>query len=88
MMIKVPVLVIAASLALPAFAQGSSAGSSSTGSRAENPNRKICERIEKIGSRLATAKVCMTAAEWKAHRQVQREDFERVQRVVNQAPSN
>lgn len=87
-MIRVAALIIGASLALPAFAQGTAAESSRSGAKAADPNRKICERVEKIGSRLATAKVCMTAEEWKAHRQVQRDDFERVQRVVNQSPSN
>ena len=50
-------------------------------------NKMICERVERTGSRLEIDKVCMTAAEWKEHRQGQREDVEKVQRIVNQNPS-
>lgn len=50
-------------------------------------DRMICQRVERTGSRLEVDKVCMTAAQWKEHRQTQREDVERVQRVVNQNPS-
>lgn len=56
--------------------------------KAKDPNRKICEKIEKIGSRLAVVRVCMTAAQWEEQRREQREHVERVQRVVNQSPSN
>ena len=56
--------------------------------KAKDPNRKICEKIEKIGSRLNVVRVCMTAAQWEEQKREHREHFERVQRIVNQAPSN
>lgn len=88
-MIK-PILFIAgAALAMPAFAQVTTIESSNPAPKASknaDPNRKICERIEKIGSRLATTTVCRTAAEWEALRQGHRHDTERVQAIVNQEP--
>ena len=34
----------------------------------KDPNRMICEKQAVPGSRLATKRVCMTAAEWEARR--------------------
>lgn len=51
-------------------------------------NRVICERVQRTGSRLEFDKVCMTALQWKEHQQGHREDFEKVQRIVNQEPSD
>ncbi|GAA3894932.1 hypothetical protein GCM10022276_12550 [Sphingomonas limnosediminicola] len=53
-----------------------------------NLEQVVCERVVRTGSRLAIDKVCLTVAEWKEKRDVQRWDFERVQRVVNQEPSD
>lgn len=53
-----------------------------------NLDKVICERVERTGSRLAIDKVCLTVAEWKEKRDVQRSDFERVQRVVNMEPAD
>ena len=44
-----------------------------------NPNEIVCEKIEVIGSRLATNRVCMTRAQWAARKQRDREEVERVQ---------
>lgn len=86
-MIK-PILFIAgAALAMPALAQTSSQSADSD-TKAKDPNRKVCERIEQIGSRLANRTVCRTAAEWEELRRGHRQDTEAVQRVVNQNPSN
>ena len=88
-MLKTVAFVIGASLALPAMAQISSTSSSNPLPKSGgDPNRKICERVEKIGSRLSSVTVCMTAQEWKDQRQGQRSDLEKVQQVVNQSPSN
>lgn len=46
-------------------------------------NRVICEKVQRTGSRLEFDKVCMTALQWKEHQQGHREDFEKVQQVVN-----
>lgn len=88
-MLKFVAFTVAASLALPAFAQITSMQSSNPLPKGGgDPNRKICERTEKIGSRLSAVTVCMTAQEWKDQRQGQRDDLEKVQRIVNQSPSN
>lgn len=87
-MIRSALFVLGAAFALPAFAQGAAGDTSASGAKAKDPNRKICEKVERIGSRLATTKVCMTAAEWEELRRNHREDFEKVQRVVNTSPGN
>ena len=77
--------------ASPAMAQTAASPTTSPSkptSKAKDPNRKICEKVEKIGSRLSTVRVCMTAAQWEEQKRDHRENFERVQRVVNQSPSN
>jgi hypothetical protein len=51
-------------------------------------NKIICEKVERTGSRLAIEKVCLTVLEWKERREVQRHDFESVQRIANQEPSD
>lgn len=50
-------------------------------------DRMVCEKEETIGTRLGTRKVCKTVREWQEQRRVQREEFEKVQQVVNQNPS-
>ncbi len=46
---------------------------------AVDQNEVICEKIEVIGSRLATKRVCMTRAEWADARRQDRESLERKQ---------
>lgn len=87
-MTKFMFLLASAALALPAAAQTTSIESSTAPAKSKDPNRKICEKVERIGSRLATSVVCMTAAEWEELRRNHRHDTERVQQVVNQSPSN
>lgn len=88
-MFKLFAVTISVALAMPAFAQVTSIQSSNPLPKGGgDPNRKICERTEKIGSRLSVVTVCMTAREWKDLRQGHRDDVERVQRIVNQSPSN
>lgn len=88
-MLKVLAFTLGASLALPAAAQITSMQASNPLPKGGgDPNRKICERMEKIGTRLSTVTVCMTAREWKDQRLGQRQDLEKVQQNVNQNPSN
>lgn len=49
--------------------------------RAENrdPNRLICEKQAVAGSRLATRRVCMTAAEWEMRKLEDRQAIEKGQ---------
>ena len=83
-----PLLIaaLALSAASPAIAESTSAPT--TTAKSKDPNRKICEKVERIGSRLATDRICMTAAQWEEQKRENREHVERVQRIVNQAPSN
>lgn len=74
--------------ASPVFAQTTASESTTPAPKAKDPNRKICEKVEKIGSRLNVVRVCMTARQWEEQRRDHRENFERVQRVVNQSPSS
>jgi len=46
---------------------------------AKDPNRVICEKQGVVGSRLATKRVCMTAAEWEIRRREDREAIEKAQ---------
>jgi len=46
---------------------------------AKDPNRIICEKQREVGSRLATKKVCMTAAEWEIRKREDREAIEKAQ---------
>jgi hypothetical protein len=46
---------------------------------AKDPNRIICEKQGVVGSRLATKRVCMTAAEWEMRRREDREAVEKAQ---------
>ena len=85
---KLFTFAICAAIAAPAWAQVTSLESSNPAPKGKDPNRKICERVEKIGSRLSTVTVCMTAREWEDLRRGHRDDLEKVQRVVNQSPSS
>jgi hypothetical protein len=44
-----------------------------------DPNKIVCEREEKIGTRLGGKKVCLTVAEWQMRQQADRESAERLQ---------
>jgi hypothetical protein len=46
---------------------------------ASNPNEIVCEKLEQIGTRIATNRVCMTRAQWAARKQGDREEVERRQ---------
>jgi hypothetical protein len=41
----------------------------------------ICERVEELGTRLGSQKICKTAEEWKAERQANRMAIERGQQM-------
>lgn len=73
--------------AVPAMAQGPDAAKPTT-AKAKDPNRKICEEFRETGSRLAGRRVCMTAAEWAAQRQDNRDDVERAQKSVYVSNNN
>ena len=81
------IFALAVTAASPALADTPTTDSKAT-TKAKDPNRKICEKVEKIGSRLNIVRVCMTAAQWEEQKREHRESAERVQRNVNQAPAN
>lgn len=51
-----------------------------------DPNRIVCEKVEQIGSRLATKRICMTAAQWAEKRRMDREDLEATQQKSTGLP--
>ena len=54
-----------------------------------DPNQIVCVRENRIGSRLSTARVCRTRAEWAELRSQQRQVVEKVQQFQqNCAPPN
>ena len=85
-MLKATFIAVCAMLSAPAFSQVTSLVSSNPAPKGKDPNRKVCERVEKIGSRLNVVTVCMTAREWEDLRRGHRDDLEKVQQVVNQRP--
>ena len=44
-----------------------------------DPGRVICEKVEKIGSRISSKRICMTAVQWAEKRRMDREDLEATQ---------
>lgn len=47
--------------------------------RGPDQTEMVCERVEVMGTRLASNRVCMTRAEWAQRRRADREEVERVQ---------
>ncbi len=66
---------------VPALAQAPAA-SKPVAANAKDPNRKICEEFKETGSRVAGRRVCMTAADWAAQRQDNRDDVEKAQKSI------
>jgi hypothetical protein len=65
--------------ALAAQAPAASAGQPTKPS--DNPTRIICEKVEQIGTRIGSKRVCMTAAEWAEQRRQNREVVEHAQQT-------
>lgn len=83
-MFKLILTVALAAFAMPAFAKQPSASKEDT----QDPNRKICEKVETIGSRISSTRVCMTAEQWAEQRRDHRADVERAQKNVGIATGN
>jgi hypothetical protein len=47
--------------------------------KGQNPTEMVCEKVEVMGTRLASNRVCMTRAEWAQRRRGDRDEVERVQ---------
>ena len=75
---------MAAFLASAASAQTTSIMSSNPApKKSSDPNRKICEKVEKTGTRLGASVVCMTSQQWYDLRQDDRQDTERNQKNIH-----
>ena len=48
---------------------------------AGDPNQVLCEKVEKIGTRLGSSRVCMTRAEWAEQRRQNRDVVDRAQQT-------
>lgn len=48
-----------------------------------DPNQKVCEVQQQVGSRLGGKKICLTRAEWTARKAADRESVEMMQRIGN-----
>ena len=69
--------IVAAMVAsVPALAGPSS-------SKKGDPNEVVCQKVESIGSRVATKKVCATRAEWEEKRKLDRDAIDQAQRGAN-----
>lgn len=49
-----------------------------------DPNKIVCQKEEKIGTRLGAKKMCLTVSEWQQRAKVHREQTERLQMGVCQ----
>ena len=46
-----------------------------------DPEQVVCEKVEKIGTRLDTSRVCMTRAQWAEQKRLSRETVEKAQQT-------
>lgn len=67
-----------ATLTAPLLADAGNAGTQAptTKTDASDPNKVICRRIEVIGSRLDSKRVCRTKADWEAEQALNRQTLE------------
>ena len=72
--------VLVSGMASPAFAQSAQpTQQQQAGKPARDPNEIVCERQQQLGSRIASARVCKTRAEWAEERRTQRQDIDKAQ---------
>lgn len=57
-------------------------------STAKDPNKLICEKVEAIGSRISSKRVCMTAAQWDEQKRLNREVLQQAQQNTGIPTSN
>lgn len=85
-----PALALALVLSLPGIACAADPqpeASAGTGQASRNadkedmgdPNRIICRKIETIGSRVHTQRICASAAQWSTMRDQNRQGLDRIQ---------
>ncbi len=72
--------LVLCALSVPALADsGTATTPAPTTKTAADPNRVICRKIEVIGSRLDSKRVCRTKADWDAEQAANRQDLDRRQ---------
>jgi hypothetical protein len=77
--------LIGYALAAPASAQDGASRSA----KQRDPNERVCEKQEVLGSRLAVKRICMTRAEWVEHRRANRDLVQNTQMgVLQKNPCN
>ena len=81
MRLSMVVLLLAATSTPVSAATPAQTVDSQTASAAGNPSQVICERVEKIGTRLGSSRVCMTRAEWAEQRRLNRDTVDRAQQT-------
>lgn len=59
--------------------QAQPAPPAATARKAKDPNEVVCEKIEILGTRLATKRICMTRREWAEQQAVDRQSIDRTQ---------
>lgn len=72
---RVAIVVFAALALVPAIAAAEEKKADKN-----DPNRIICEKQEVLGSRVATKRVCLTAAQWEERRREDRDALDKGQR--------
>ena len=58
---------------------GSSGSQPTTKVEDNDPNKVVCRRVESIGTRLGSKRVCRTKGEWEAQQAADRQSLERTQ---------
>ena len=66
-------------VAVPSLAQTTTPVAQTVNQKTVDPNERVCERQESIGSRIASKRICMTRAQWADRRLQDRQELERVQ---------
>jgi len=70
-------VAIAAMMSYAASADAAPPETKPTSSR--DPNAIVCEKVEVVGSRLGTKRVCKTRAEWAEMRRLDRHEIDKAQ---------
>jgi len=75
--------------AVPAVAQTQApAAAPAANASKDDPNKLICKTERQIGSRLASKRTCMTAAEWQAQQERNQRDLQDWNRQMQGQPQS
>jgi hypothetical protein len=81
LLITIAPAVLVTGMSAPAFGQSAppAQAQQQAAKPARDPNEIVCERQQELGSRIASARVCKTRAEWAEERRAQRADVDKAQ---------